>query len=130
MSTRKGEHTISEFYCVICGKKGIPIMRRPGHQREPGHLKKLFCLYCGKQTNHAEIRPFGSYNKEDFIEEFELGRFVDGKKIPVSELMPCKHHTDCKYNKDGKCWNANNSYKCSVKLGKNDPTQNLLERGW
>ena len=62
--------TISEFYCVECGKKGIPIARKLGAQREAGHLKSLWCVYCQKQTNHAEIRPFGTYTVENFKEEF------------------------------------------------------------
>ena len=69
MGTKKGEITTSEFYCTACGKRGIPIARKPGQQREAGHLKKLFCLNCGKEINHAEVRPFGSYSREDFEEE-------------------------------------------------------------
>ena len=103
--------TISDFYCTICGKKGIPIVRKPGQQKEAGHLKKLFCLNCQKETNHAEIRPFGSYTLNDFQEEFKLGRFVEGNKIPISELLLCSK-TECEYNKNGKCWNANYSYNC------------------
>ena len=82
--------TISDFYCTKCGRKGIPIARKQGQQREPGHLKKLYCLACGEETNHAEVRGVGSaYTKEDFMLEFALGRFVDGKKIPIAELMSC-----------------------------------------
>ena len=104
--------TLSEFYCVECGNRGIPIARRVGQQREAGHLKKIFCLHCQKETNHAEIRPFGSYRYEDFLEEFRLGRFVNGNKIPVAELLKCSK-TDCFCNKNGKCWNSNHSFKCN-----------------
>ena len=34
------EITTSEFYCTKCGRRGIPIARRIGSQREAGHLKK------------------------------------------------------------------------------------------
>lgn len=132
MATRKQECTTSEFYCTYCGKRGIPIARKAGQQREPGHLKRLFCLTCQKVTNHAEIRPFGNYTLDDFNEEFELGRFVDGQKIPVAELLSCSK-TSCEYNKSGKCWNANNSYNCShriIKNNLNDETKHLLNRGW
>lgn len=132
MATKKQEHTTSDFYCTKCGRKGIPIVRRAGQQREAGHLKKLFCLYCQEETNHAEVRPFGAYNVEDFREEFELGRFVDGQKIPIAELMSCTN-VKCEYNKSGKCWNSNHSYNCGhriIKENPNEETKNLLNRGW
>ena len=113
----RGGSFLSEFYCVECGRKGIPILRRPSQQREAGHLKKLFCLNCQKETNHAEVRPFGSYRYEDFIEEFKKGRFVNGKRIPVSELTKCSK-SNCDYNKSGKCWNSNYSYDCGHRVGK------------
>ena len=128
----KGKYTMSDFYCTSCGKQGIPIARKKGQQREKGHLKKLFCLYCGKETNHVEIKPFGSYTYADFKEEFDLGRFVEGKRIPVADLISCKR-VECKYNKNGKCWNSNNSANCSHKIileNPNDETVNLLNRGW
>jgi hypothetical protein len=133
MKIRKDEITTSEFYCTKCGKRGIPIVRRAGQQREPGHLKKIFCLNCQKETNHAEVRPFGAYNREDFEEEFRLGRFVDGHKIPIAELMNC-NKTSCEYNKNGKCWNSNHSYSCNHRIiienEDKEETLNLLNRGW
>lgn len=105
----------SEFYCTYCGKKGIPIARLSSQQREPGHLKKLFCLYCQKETNHVEIKAKGQrYTVDDFQKEFLMGRYVEGKKIPVSELFSCKE-INCPYNDNGKCWNSNNSFKCEVR---------------
>lgn len=124
--------TISEFYCTECGQKGIPIARKKGKQREAGHLKKIFCLTCQKETNHVEIKPFGSYTKQDFLEEYELGRFVNGKRVPVAELTGCRKR-DCQYNRHGKCWNTNNSAHCPHKVileNPNDETVNLLNRGW
>ena len=57
---------ISEMYCTCCQKRGIPIPRNK-QNKEPGHLKKLYCIYCGAERNHVEIRPFCSdYNYEDF----------------------------------------------------------------
>ncbi len=109
--SRVQETMISDFYCTKCGKKGIPIARKTNKQREPEHLKRLYCIYCKEEINHAEIKMFGDYRKEHFLEEFELGRFVDGNKIPIAELPGCTH-IDCFYNRDGKCWNSNNSYDC------------------
>lgn len=71
-----------EFYCTQCGSRGIPIPRRKGAEREAGHLKKLFCLKCQKETNHAECKPFSKYNYDDFKIEFEYSNFdEDGNRI-------------------------------------------------
>ena len=80
--------TDNEFYCVICGNRGIPICRRKGAEREAGHLKKLFCLNCGKETNHAECRPWSGYTHDDFLIEFGHNNFTeDGqRKMPYGEL--------------------------------------------
>lgn len=40
-------------YCTVCHEKGIPIQRLKSRQKSLGHLKKLYCLKCGKETNHA-----------------------------------------------------------------------------
>ena len=66
----------SDFYCTKCGRKGVPIIR-PKNNREAGHLKKLYCIYCKQETNHAECRGFGQYNYEDFLIEFENNNFTD-----------------------------------------------------
>ena len=76
--------SISEMYCTECGKKGIDIPRKVGKEREAGHLKSLYCINCKKVTNHAEVRPFGKYNKEDFLIEFENGNFKNGERIVKS----------------------------------------------
>lgn len=103
--------TLSDFYCTECGKRGIPIARKKGQQREAGHLKKIFCLYCNCKTNHAEVKPFGAYTYDDFLEEYSLGRFVNGNKIPIAKLESCSQ-VDCDYNKHGKCWNSKNNVNC------------------
>lgn len=99
----------SRFFCTSCGKEGIPIARFAEQQREPGHLKRLYCLYCKKEVNHVEIRPFGSYLLENFKEEYNLGRFVNGQRTAIKDLTSCKN-LECPYNKDGKCWNSNHSF--------------------
>lgn len=103
----------SDFYCTECGQKGINLPRNKGCQRANGHLKKLFCLHCQKETNHVEIRPQSSYDYENFYEEFSLGRYVNGKIIPIKNLTPCKEN--CHYNINGKCWNSNYSNKDCTK---------------
>lgn len=64
-----------EFYCTQCGNKGIPIVRQTGSERAAGHLKRIYCLKCQKETNHAECKPYSHYSYEDFKFEFENGNF-------------------------------------------------------
>lgn len=72
----------SDFYCTCCGNRGIPVLRRNGAYRELGHLKKLFCLTCQREVNHAEIRPFSKYTYEDFKLEFDNGNFnTEGQRV-------------------------------------------------
>ena len=66
---------LSDLYCTKCGLKSIPIFRQAGKEREPGHLKKVFCVHCQEETNMAEIRPYGTYNLNDFWAEYEYGNF-------------------------------------------------------
>lgn len=73
--------TDDQFYCTQCGRKGLPIIRHKGKAREAGHLKKIFCLTCQKETNHVEVRPHTRYTFEDFKTEFEYGNFTeDGQR--------------------------------------------------
>jgi hypothetical protein len=114
ISMRKDKSGIflkSDFYCTCCGRRGIPVARPQGGKREAGHLKNLFCLYCKREENHVEIRPYGSYTYNDFKEEFEAGRFYEGKRIPVKDLTQCSN-SECEYNKHGRCWNSNYSFDC------------------
>ena len=73
----------SNFYCTQCGNKGVPIWRRAGAEREAGHLKRLFCLNCNKETNHVECRQGNAkYTYEDFLIEFEHNNFdTDGNRV-------------------------------------------------
>lgn len=105
--------SINDFYCTKCGTRGIAIPRKRGHAREDGHLKKIYCLNCKEETNHAEIK--GSYTYQDFLDEFNLGRFVDGQRISLADLIGCSK-MDCKYNKNGRCWNADGSYNCEHRV--------------
>ena len=64
----------SDFYCTGCGQKGCPIFRKKGQERPSGHLKKLYCIACQKEVNHAEVRDINSnYNYQDFLDELYNG---------------------------------------------------------
>ena len=81
--------TVSNMYCTQCGRKNIPIPRSKGKEREGGHLKKMYCIYCKKKVNMVEIRDFGAgYTLDDFKLEFNLHNFdKDGnRKLSWSEF--------------------------------------------
>ena len=107
----------SRFFCTKCGAEGMPIMRPKSRQREAGHLKKLYCLFCKEETNHAEVRSIGGYTYEDFLEEFEAGRFVEGQREETKDLLDCSQES-CPFNKNGRCWNSNYSYDCGHRIQK------------
>ena len=77
------KYSSNDFYCTQCGNRNFPIWRKRGTEREPGHLKKLFCLKCGTETNHVEVKEFAqNYTYSDFVNEFEYGNFdVNGKRV-------------------------------------------------
>jgi hypothetical protein len=79
---RKQPFSISKFYCTQCGREGIPIPRKDGRNREPGHLKRLYCINCKKEHNFVEVKPFGKYSYEDFQKEFNEKNFTEeGERI-------------------------------------------------
>jgi len=119
MARKNQEITSSDFYCTKCGNKGLPIVRTKGHQREPGHLKKLYCIYCQEEVNHVEIREIGGYDINDFKQEYSLGRFVDGNRIDIKDLLICSCDK-CEYNINGKCWNSNYSNDCKHRIKEGD----------
>lgn len=107
--------TQSRFFCTQCGREGLPVIRKKGQEREAGHLKKLYCIYCKQEVNHAEIREIGGYNIDDFTKEYNLGRFVDGNRIASKDLLECSYEK-CEYNINGKCWNSNWSNNCNHRV--------------
>lgn len=92
----------SRFFCTQCGREGIPLPRIEGQYREPGHLKNLYCIYCKCECNHAEVRPVGAYNLEDFMIEFQHGNFAeDGtRKVPYKKFL---RETREKEQENGNC---------------------------
>jgi hypothetical protein len=78
----RGNYETHDFYCLNCGKKGIPIARKRGHQHSNGHYKKLFCLYCNEEINHFECKNY--CDVIEFKEKFEKGEFKDAAKESIS----------------------------------------------
>lgn len=72
----------SDFYCTQCGEEALPVWRHKNSAREAGHLKKLFCLRCNKETNCVECNFGSGYTKEDFQFEFRHKNFTsEGQRI-------------------------------------------------
>ncbi len=80
---------MSDFYCTQCGNKGIPVIRYDNKIREPGHLKKLYCIYCNQENNHVECKEFSKYTHEDFLIEFNNGNFTpEGeRRLPWKQFL-------------------------------------------
>lgn len=71
----------SKFFCTRCGKEGICLPRKKGSRREGGHLKKIYCVHCKDDVNHAEVSDEGRYTYQMFLEEFNNGVFnTEGKR--------------------------------------------------
>ena len=70
------------FYCIKCGRKGIPLARKEGHQHKSFHRKKLYCVFCTQEVNHIECKNFEEVEK--FKEDFKNGVFVDEAEESVS----------------------------------------------
>ena len=73
--SRKKQEQLSEFWCIKCGRKGIPILRNRGNVKEKGHRKALYCITCKETINHIETR-----NEEEeriFQEEFTAGKYEE-----------------------------------------------------
>ena len=62
------------FFCVSCGNKGIPIMRKQGFKHSGMHRKKLYCIHCKQEVNHIECKTY------DEIEPTYVGNFKRGRR--------------------------------------------------
>lgn len=69
------------FYCLNCGKKSIPIMRKIGHQHGKNHRKALYCPFCKQTVNHMEVKTFEEAIQ--FREDFNKGIFKEEAKESI-----------------------------------------------
>ncbi len=77
-----------DFYCMKCGRKGIPLPRKRGLQHEKFHRKKLYCLSCKEEVNHVECRTYAE--KEKFLEDFSNGVFTEEAKASVEFIQKAR----------------------------------------
>ena len=64
-----------DFYCMKCGKKGIPVQRKINHKHGKHHRKKLWCMYCKQEVNHIECR--NDQEVQEFLENFAAGMYKE-----------------------------------------------------
>lgn len=76
------------FYCLNCGKRGIPIWRNKSHLYSKNHRKVLYCPYCQTEVNHLEIR-----NQEEmfkFKQDFEKGVYKEEATQSIAFIQAAK----------------------------------------
>ena len=64
-----------KFYCLKCGKAGIPLRRNAGFQHGALHRKKLYCPHCKETLNHIEIKT--PDQERQFKEDFKNGVYIN-----------------------------------------------------
>ena len=74
------------FFCIKCGKEGIPLARKQGHKHERFHRKKLYCPYCKMEINHVECQT--DEDVYNFRADFEEGVFVDEIEESLAHVWP------------------------------------------
>lgn len=86
---RRVEHS---FYCMKCGRQGIPLARKEGHQHKSFHRKKLYCVFCKEEVNHIECKNFAEV--EEFKYNFENGVYVDEAEESISYVRAERERKD------------------------------------
>lgn len=67
-----------KFFCLNCGRQGIPIRRKKGQQHGAFHRKKLYCPWCKVTINHIECR--NDEEVKEFLEHFQKGEYQNEAK--------------------------------------------------
>ena len=80
----KNSYAEHSFYCINCGNKGIPLMRRQGFKHGKMHRKKLYCPFCKNEVNHVECKTFEEV--EEFKINFANGVYKDEAKESLSHV--------------------------------------------
>lgn len=75
---------LHDFFCVKCGNKGIPVMRKRSHNHGKFHRKKLYCLHCKQETNHIECK--NEFEAAQFLIDYQNGVYEDEAKEYISDV--------------------------------------------
>ena len=79
----KGRSEEHSFWCLQCGKQGIPLSRPSSHKRERFHRKKLYCPNCRYVVNHIECKD--QFEVNDFKMLFADGYFQEEAIMSIKE---------------------------------------------
>ena len=61
---KRQKYVISYFICPECGKS-FPLPRKRSKKRDKGHIKDLFCVFCGKVVKTTEVREGDAFVRYD-----------------------------------------------------------------
>lgn len=70
-----GNFSEHSFYCIKCGNKGVPLMRKQGYKHKRFHRKKLYCIHCKEEVNHIECQTDDEVYQ--FKMDFEKGVYTN-----------------------------------------------------
>ena len=79
---RKGQRSVHRFFCLNCGREGIPISRKESFQKEKFHRKKLYCPWCKTEVNHIECKD--QEDISNFIINFQEGVYEEEANKSIS----------------------------------------------
>ena len=75
---------LHDFYCINCGNRGLPILRKTSHQHSAMHYKKLYCLTCKTEVNHVECKS--AYDVEIFKMNYEKGVYKNDAEASLRHV--------------------------------------------
>lgn len=73
------------FFCLNCGREGIPIQRRLSLRKENNHRKRLYCPWCKMEINHIECQT--EFEIQDFKKHFENGEFIEEAQESLKHIQ-------------------------------------------
>ena len=113
---------IHKFYCLNCGREGLPIWRNSGQRRKQLHRKKLYCPWCKATLNHIEITS--TEEEEKFKEDWKQA-FPEGTLDRLYDTMT--GYRSISTVSDFICYNYPNIYyiECKSHKGASFPFTNF-----
>lgn len=75
MGKRANVFNTHDFYCINCGKKGIPLTRQQSKQHGAFHRKLMYCWNCKHTVNHIECR--NELERQEFLAHFNAGDYYN-----------------------------------------------------
>lgn len=83
----KTKATYHDFYCINCGKRGLPLPRKICMQHEKFHRKRMYCPWCKIEVAHVEVRT--PEEAQEFIDLYEEGSFTEEA---AESIKHCAEH--------------------------------------